>query len=63
MDKLYPIIRRKRRPLVEQKAETLKPETLKSEAPVQPVVKAPEVEPAIISKPDDAENFTSPEAP
>jgi hypothetical protein len=48
---------------VEQNAETLKPETLKSEAPVKPVVKAPEVEPAIISKPDDAENFTSPDAP
>jgi hypothetical protein len=54
MDKLYPIIRRKRRPLVEQNAETLKPEILKSEAPVQPIGRPQGLEPAEISKFDDA---------
>jgi hypothetical protein len=63
MDKLYPIIRRKRRPLVEQNAETLKPETLKSEARVQSVVLAdshhaepdkPEANDAAISPTNDA---------
>jgi hypothetical protein len=58
MDKLYPIIRRKRRPLVAD----VPPIPTKTE-PVQPVVKTPEVEPAKISKPDDAENITSPDAP
>ena len=31
MNALYPIIRRKRRPLIEENAEMLKPETLKAE--------------------------------
>jgi hypothetical protein len=31
MDKLYPIIRRKRRPLIQENAETLKPEILKQD--------------------------------
>ena len=31
MNTLYPIIRRKRRPLIEENAEMLKPETLKAE--------------------------------
>ena len=59
MDKLYPIIRRKRRPLI---VENVPPIPTKNE-PVQSVVKAPEVEPAKISKPEDAENITSPDAP
>jgi hypothetical protein len=45
MDKLYPIIRRKRRPLIQENPEMLKAETLKPEA---------RVEPAEISKSDDA---------
>jgi len=58
MNGLFPIIRRKRRPLVED----VPPIPTKTD-PVQPVVKAPEVEPAKISKPDDAQNITSPDAP
>ena len=42
MDKLYPIIRRKRRPLV---VEDVPPIPTKTE-PVQPVVATPSVEPA-----------------
>ena len=53
MNKLFPIIRRKRRPLIQENPEMLKAETLKTE-PVQPVVKVPEVEPAKITTPDDA---------
>jgi hypothetical protein len=49
MDKLYPIIRRKRRPLIIEGVPPIPTKT----APVQPVVKTPEVEPATISKPDD----------
>jgi hypothetical protein len=49
MNKLFPIIRRKRRPLVVD----VPPIPIQTE-PVQPVVKAPEVEPAKITTPDDA---------
>jgi hypothetical protein len=62
MDKLYPIIRRKRRPLIQENAEKLKAETLKV-LTVQPVVKMPEVKPAKISKPDDAESPATTAAP
>jgi hypothetical protein len=54
MDKLFPIIRRKRRPLVEQNAETLKPEMLKPESPAVTPEKP---------KPDDGENVSSIESP
>ena len=51
MDKLpYPYIRRKRRSLI---IEDAPPSPTKTE-PVQPVVKAPEVEPADKPKDDDA---------
>jgi len=43
MTGLYPIIRRKRRPLVQENAEMLKPETPKSE-PVEPAAVVPLVE-------------------
>jgi hypothetical protein len=60
MDKLpYPYIRRKRRSLIIEDAPPIPTKT----APVQPVVNAPEVEPAKISKPDDAENTSSTAAP
>ncbi len=49
MDKLFPIIRRKRRPLVASA-----PPIPIQPAPIQPVVKAPEVEPAKITTPGDA---------
>jgi hypothetical protein len=49
MDKLFPIIRRKRRPLVVD-APPIPTKTM----PVQPVVKVPEVELAKITTPDDA---------
>ena len=58
MNGLYPIIRRKRRPLVAEIVPLVPTET----APVQPVGKTPEVEPAKITKPDDAENIFQPEA-
>ena len=57
MDKLYPILRRKRRPLVVD----VPPIPTKTE-PVQPVVKTPEVEPAQISKPDDGKILSNPES-
>jgi hypothetical protein len=57
MDKLYPIIRRKRRPLVVD----VPPIPTKTE-PVQPVVKTPEVEPATISKSDDGKILSNPES-
>jgi hypothetical protein len=57
MDKLYPIIRRKRRPLVAD----VPPIPTKAE-PVQPVVKTPEVEPATISKSDDGKSPSNPES-
>jgi hypothetical protein len=56
MDKLYPIIRRKRRPLVAD-APPIPIQT----KPVQPVVKGPEVEPAKITTPDDAKIPTTSE--
>ena len=57
MDKLYPIIRRKRRPLVVD--VPLIPTNTK---PVQPVVKTPEVEPAINSKSDDGKILSNTES-
>jgi hypothetical protein len=59
MTGLHPIIRRKRRPLIEPDVPPIPTKT----APVQPVVKTPEVEPAKIVKPDDAENTSSTAAP
>jgi hypothetical protein len=59
MNGLHPIIRRKRRPLIEPDFP-LNPTNPK---PVQPVVKTPEVEPAKIVKPDDADNAYSSDAP
>jgi hypothetical protein len=50
MDKLYPIIRRKRRPLV---VEDVLPIPTKTK-PVQSVAEKPLIEPAEISKSDDA---------
>jgi len=58
MDQLFPIIRRKRRQLIEADTPPIPIKT----APVQPVVKMPEVEPAKITKPDDAETIFQPEA-
>ena len=58
MDKLFPIIRRKRRPFVAD----VPPIPTKTE-PVQPVVKTPAAEPAKISKPDDAASPTKTTAP
>ena len=55
MDKLYPIIRRKRRPLI---VEDVPPIPTKTE-PVQSVVKAPEVEPADKPKADDAKSIST----
>ncbi len=49
MDGLFPIIRRKRRPLIEPEVPPIPTKA----APVQPVVETPEVEPAK-AKPDDA---------
>jgi len=48
MNQLYPIIRRKRRSLIEPDVPLIPTKT----ATVQPVVKVPEVEPAKISKSD-----------
>jgi hypothetical protein len=59
MDKLYPIIRRKRRPLY---VEDVPPISSKTK-PVQSVAKKPAVEPAKISKPDDAESPATNAAP
>ena len=58
MDKLYPIIRRKRRPLV---VADVPPIPTKTE-PVQLVVKTLEVEPASISKSDDGKSLSNPES-
>jgi len=58
MDKLYPIIRRKRRPLV---VEDVPPIPIKTE-PVQPVAERPLVEPAKISEPDDGKNLSNAES-
>ena len=56
MDKLFPIIRRKRRPLIQENPEMLKAETLKPGARVEPAESAP-----ILDKPkaDDGENVSS----
>ena len=59
MNNLHPIIRRKRRPLIEPDVPPIPTNT----KPVQPVVKVPEVEPAKITKPDDADNATSTDTP
>jgi hypothetical protein len=59
MDKLFPIIRRKRRPL---SVPDVPPIPTKTE-PVQPVVKVPEVEPAKISKAGDAKKTSCAAAP
>jgi hypothetical protein len=58
MNQLFPIIRRKRRPLVVADVPPI-PTKTKS---VQPVVKTPEVEPAAISKPDNGKNLSNPES-
>jgi hypothetical protein len=58
MDKLFPIIRRKRRPLI---VEDVPPIPTKNE-PVQSVVTAPPVEPADEPKPDDAKSVSTSEA-
>ena len=58
MDQLFPIIRRKRRPLVAELVPLVPTQT----EPVQPVVKTPEVEPAKITKPDDAKTISQLEA-
>jgi hypothetical protein len=55
MDKLFPIIRRKRRPLIQENPEMLKAETLKPES--APAVPAPDK-----SKADDGKNVSITEA-
>jgi hypothetical protein len=65
MDKLYPIIRRKRRPLVVEDVPPMPTKVLADchqSMPVQPVVKTPKVEPAVISKSDDGQNISNPES-
>jgi hypothetical protein len=61
MDKLYPIIRRKRRPLIQENAETLKPEILKPDrlppVAVVPLVAAVPDVPA--SKPKKSRDFAT----
>jgi hypothetical protein len=57
MNGLFPIIRRKRRPLVVD----VPPIPTKTE-PVQPVVETPVVEPAAISNPDDGQNLSNTES-
>jgi len=47
MHTLYPIIRRKRRPLVEAQAETLKTETLKPQTEKQNAETEPEKNPTL----------------
>ena len=59
MNNLHPIIRRKRRPLIEPDVPPIPTNT----KPVQPVVKTPAAEPAKIVKPDDADNASSTAAP
>jgi hypothetical protein len=59
MDKLFPIIRRKRRPLI---VEGVPPIPTK-EKPVQPVATVPLVEPADKPKADDAKSISTSEAP
>ena len=58
MDKLFPIIRRQRRPLI---VEDVPPIPSKTE-PVQSVLTTPKVEPAKISKPDNGKNLSNPES-
>jgi hypothetical protein len=58
MDKLFPIIRRKRRPLI---VEDVPPIPTKTE-PVQSVVATPPVEPADEPKADDAKSVSTSEA-
>jgi hypothetical protein len=55
MDKLFPIIRRKRRPLI---VEDVPPIPTKIE-PVQPVAIVPLVEPADKPKADDAKSIST----
>jgi hypothetical protein len=59
MDKLFPIIRRKRRPLI---VEGIPPIPTKTE-PVQPVATVPLVEPADMPKADDTKSISTNEAP
>jgi hypothetical protein len=59
MDKLFPIIRRKRRPLI---VEGVPPIPTK-ERPVQPVATVPLVEPTDKPKADDAKSISTSEAP
>jgi hypothetical protein len=56
MDKLYPIIRRKRRPLIQENPETLKPG-----ARVKPAESAPILADGHLDKPkaDNGENVSS----
>ncbi len=58
MDKLFPIIRRKRRPLI---VEAVPPIPTKNE-PIQSVVATPLVEPADEPKADDAKSVSTSEA-
>ncbi len=60
MNGLHPIIRRKRRPLIEP---VVPPVAVPQAPPVQPVVKSREVKAAKIVKPDDDENTSSTAAP
>ena len=59
MDKLFPIIRRKRRPLFVADAPQIPTQT----APVQPVAEMPVVEPAKILKADDGKKTSNRAAP
>jgi hypothetical protein len=59
MDKLFPIIRRKRRPLI---IESVPPIPTKEKS-VQPVATVPLVEPADMPKADDTKSISTNEAP
>jgi hypothetical protein len=61
MDKLYPIIRRKRRPLIQENPEMLKAETLKPGARVEPAASAPILADGHLDKPkaENGENVSS----
>jgi hypothetical protein len=63
MDKLYPIIRRKRRPLVADGPSADVPPILTKTEPVQSVAGKPLIEPAEISKSDDASIPSTTETP
>jgi len=66
MNGLFPIIRRKRRPLVVEDVPPIPTKVLADghqSMPVQSVVKTPEVEPAEITKPDDAAIPSTTETP